>query len=170
MEMTMEFIRGDLLGADTEAIVNAVNCVGVMGRGLAEQFKRRFPDNFRAYKAACASGEVMPGQMFVFATGMLENPRLIVNFPTKRHWREDSRMEDIDAGLVALVREVKERGVSSLALPALGCGLGGLDWREVRPCIERAFAPLTNVRVVVYEPGDQGVPRSPRGRLPPRAG
>jgi O-acetyl-ADP-ribose deacetylase (regulator of RNase III) len=96
----------------------------------------------------------VPGKMLVFATGQLHPPRFVVNFPTKRHWRDMSRIEDIEAGLVALVQEVKERGISSIAIPPLGCGLGGLDWGDVRPLVERAFAPLTSVRTVVYEPGE----------------
>ena len=150
----MEFTKGDILRADVEAIVNTVNCVGFMGRGIAAQFKRMFPANFKAYEAACKRKEVVPGRMFVFATGQLTNPRFIINFPTKRHWRGNSRIEDIDAGLIALVREVMERGIKSIAIPPLGCGLGGLEWRDVRPRIERAFADLPEVRTVVYEPNE----------------
>lgn len=113
--MTLQLTQGDLLQADAEAIVNTVNCVGFMGRGIAAQFKRRFPDNFRAYAAACKRSEVEPGRMLVFATGQLTNPRFIINFPTKRHWRGASRIEDIDSGLSALVKEVKE---SRSALPS----------------------------------------------------
>src|SRR3954470_269222 len=98
----MELTRGDILQADVEALVNTVNCVGFMGRGIAAQFKRTFPENFRAYEAACQRKEVVPGKMLVFATGHLTNPRFIINFPTKRHWRGKSRIEDIDAGLRAL--------------------------------------------------------------------
>ena len=152
----MEFTKGDLLRADTEAIVNTVNCVGVMGRGLAAQFKRAYPENFKAYEAACQRKEVVPGKMFIFETGQLTNPRFIVNFPTKRHWRDNSRIEDIQSGLAALVSEVKARGIKSIAIPPLGCGLGGLDWRDVRPLIERAFAPLPGVRALVFEPNDGG--------------
>ena len=148
----MEFTTGDILRADVEAVVNTVNCVGFMGRGIAAQFKRSFPANFQAYASACKSGEVVPGSMFVFATGWLTNPRFVINFPTKRHWRGKSRMKDIEAGLEALVAEVRKRKIESIAIPPLGCGLGGLDWRDVRPRIERAFAGLAGVRVVVYEP------------------
>jgi len=148
----MEFRNGNILQANTEAIVNTVNCVGIMGRGIAAQFKQAYPANFRAYEAACKHREVVPGKMFVFGTGQLTLPRLIINFPTKRHWRGKSRIEDIDAGLIALVKEVKERKIESIAIPPLGCGLGGLDWNDVRPRIERSFAGLTNVRTVVYGP------------------
>jgi O-acetyl-ADP-ribose deacetylase (regulator of RNase III) len=151
----MEFTEGDILREDVDALVNTVNCVGFMGRGIAAQFKRTFPENFRAYEAACKRKEVVPGKMFVFATGQLTNPRFIINFPTKRHWRGKSRMEDIESGLKALVEEVRKRGIKSIAVPPLGCGLGGLDWHEVRPRIERAFAHLTDVRTVVFEPNEE---------------
>jgi O-acetyl-ADP-ribose deacetylase (regulator of RNase III) len=148
----MEFTKGDILRADAEALVNTVNCVGFMGRGIAAQFKRTFPANFRAYATACRRNEVVPGKMFVFPTGQLTNPHYVINFPTKRHWRGKGRIEDIDAGLTALVHEVEERGIRSIAIPPLGCGLGGLDWRDVKPRIQAAFAGLTAVRVLVFEP------------------
>jgi O-acetyl-ADP-ribose deacetylase (regulator of RNase III) len=148
----MEFTEGDILRADTEAIVNTVNCAGSMGRGIAAQFKRAYPKNFKAYEAACKRKEIVPGRMFVFETGQLTNPRFIVNFPTKRHWRNASRVEDIESGLRALVDEVKRRGIKSIAIPPLGCGLGGLDWNYVRPLIECAFEALPEVRTVVFEP------------------
>lgn len=149
----MEFIKGNILRADVEALVNTVNCVGFMGRGIAAQFKRTFPENFRVYEAACKRKEVVPGKMFVFATGQLTNPRFVINFPTKRHWRGNSRIEDIEAGLAALVKEVQDRKIKSIAIPPLWCGLGGLDWHEVRPLIERAFAVL-DVRTIVFEPNE----------------
>jgi O-acetyl-ADP-ribose deacetylase (regulator of RNase III) len=151
----VEFTKGNILRADAEALVNTVNCVGFMGRGIAAQFKRAFPANFRAYETACKRKEVVPGKMFVFATGGLTNPRYVINFPTKRHWRGKSRIEDIDAGLSALIREVQERKIESIAIPPLGCGLGGLDWQEVRPRIEQAFAHLSEVRVIVFEPDEK---------------
>jgi O-acetyl-ADP-ribose deacetylase (regulator of RNase III) len=154
----MEFTRGDLLQVDVEAIVNAVNCVGVMGRGIAAQFKTAYPENFKAYSAACKRKEVVPGRMFIFETGQLTNPRFIVNFPTKRHWRDKSRIEDIEAGLIELIEEVKKRGIKSIAIPPLGCGLGGLDWKVVRPLIERAFAAVPAVRALVFEPNGEGPP------------
>jgi O-acetyl-ADP-ribose deacetylase (regulator of RNase III) len=152
----MEFTTGNILRADAEAIVNTVNCVGFMGRGIAAQFKRAYPLNFKAYEAACKHKEVVPGKMLVFETGQLTNPRFIINFPTKRHWRGKSRIEDIVSGLVALVSEVRSRKIRSIAIPPLGCGLGGLNWRDVRPLIERAFAPLPDVRVLVFEPNADG--------------
>ncbi len=147
------FRQGDILGSEAEAVVNTVNCVGIMGRGIALQFKNAHPDNFKAYAAACKRQEVQPGRMFVFDTGQLARPRYIINFPTKRHWRGKSRVEDIQAGLAALVAEVKSRRISSIAIPPLGSGLGGLQWSQVRPLIERAAAELPDVEMVVYEPG-----------------
>ncbi len=148
----IEFTKGDILEAGTEALVNTVNCVGVMGRGVALQFKEAYPANFKVYKAACDRKEVQPGRMLVVPTGTLTNPRLIVNFPTKRHWRGKSRIEDIEAGLKALVDEIRERSIKSIALPPLGSGLGGLNWKQVRPLIEMALGALPDVRVVVFEP------------------
>lgn len=151
----LEYKRGNILSEDAEALVNTVNCVGVMGRGVALLFKKAFPANFNAYVVACDAGEVKPGCMFVFATGQLTNPRYIINFPTKRHWRDNSRIEDIEVGLRALVEEIERRDIQSIALPPLGCGLGGLDWNEVRAHIEPALAPLDGVRIVVFEPDDE---------------
>ena len=132
----MIFKSGDILAEDAEALVNTVNCVGVMGRGIALQFKKAFPDNFKAYKAACARDEVQPGKMFIFEVGKLTNPRYIINFPTKRHWRGKSRIQDIELGLDALADEISSRNIHSIAIPPLGSGLGGLSWAEVRPLIE----------------------------------
>lgn len=143
---------GDLLAEDTEALVNTVNCVGVMGREIALQFKKTFPANFRAYAEACERGEARPGRMFVFETGELGNPRYIVNFPTKRHWRGKSRMEDIETGQAALAETIRERNIRSIALPPLGAGLGGLEWPEVRRRIDDAMRGLDNLDVVVFEP------------------
>ena len=148
----IELRRGDLLKQDAEALVNAVNCVGVMGRGIALQFRKAFPENFKIYEAACKRGEVKPGEMLVFDTHQVTNPRYIINFPTKRHWRDQSRITDIESGLEALVKEVHDRGISSIAVPALGCGLGGLKWSEVRPRIEKAFAKVPDVQVWLFEP------------------
>jgi len=148
----IEFTSGDILRDESEALVNTVNCVGVMGRGVALQFKNAFPENFKAYAAACKRDEVQPGRMFVFETGHLMPPRYIINFPTKRHWRGKSRIEDIDAGLSALVAVVHERAIRSIAIPPLGSGLGGLDWEQVKPRITAALKDLDDVRVVIYEP------------------
>ena len=149
----IRFTAGNILDAEAEALVNTVNCVGIMGRGIALQFKQAFPENFSAYEAACRRKAVEPGRMFVFDTGELTFPRYIINFPTKRHWRGKSRMEDIDSGLIALVEEIRARGIRTIAVPPLGSGLGGLDWSEVRPRIEAALRDLPGVEASVYEPG-----------------
>jgi O-acetyl-ADP-ribose deacetylase (regulator of RNase III) len=150
----IEFTRGDILKADAEALVNTVNCVGIMGRGIALQFKNLFPDNFKAYEAACQREELHPGKMFVFETRTLTNPRFIINFPTKRHWRGKSRMEDIDSGLRALVEEIRTRGIRSIAIPPLGSGLGGLSWSDVRPRIVAALRGLNDLKVIIFEPNN----------------
>jgi len=123
-----------------------------MGKGLALQFRRAFPANFTAYAAACRAGEVLPGRMFIFDRGRNACPRYLVNFPTKRHWRQESLIGDIRSGLQALVEDVRRLGVRSIAIPPLGYGLGGLDWRDVRPLIESSFSELVDVRVLLYEP------------------
>lgn len=148
----IEYTSGDILQCEADALVNTVNCVGVMGRGIALQFKNVYPENFKAYEAACKREAVQPGRMFVYETGQLTPPRFIINFPTKRHWRGKSRIEDIDAGLVDLVRVIRDKGIRSIAIPPLGSGLGGLDWSEVRPRIERALGQLEDVHVLVFEP------------------
>jgi O-acetyl-ADP-ribose deacetylase (regulator of RNase III) len=148
----IELQRGDILKADAEALVNTVNCVGVMGRGVALQFKKAFPDNFKFYERACEQGQVRPGTMLVYDRERLTAPRYIVNFPTKRHWKGKSRMEDIEAGLKSLVRTVRELGIRSIAVPPLGCGLGGLRWSDVRPRIESALGTVPNLEVKLYEP------------------
>jgi O-acetyl-ADP-ribose deacetylase (regulator of RNase III) len=148
----IEIAKGNILEADAEALVNTVNCVGFMGKGIALQFKQAFPANFKAYEAACNAGEVVPGRMFIFDNGRLINPRYVINFPTKRHWRGKSRMADIRSGLTALLADVRRLGVRSIAVPPLGCGLGGLNWGEVRPMIEKAFSELPEVRVLLFEP------------------
>lgn len=153
---------GDILEEEADALVNTVNCVGFMGRGIALQFKKAWPENFRAYAAACSRNEVAPGRMLVFATGRLAPPKYIINFPTKRHWRSKSRMEDIEAGLSALVDQVRELGIRSLAIPPLGAGLGGLDWAQVRSRIEQSMQALPDVDVIVFEP--LRAPAKPRGR------
>lgn len=151
-------VTGDLLRADVEALVNTVNTVGVMGRGVALQFKRLFPENFRAYERACARGEVRIGSMFVYDLSRLKNPRYVINFPTKEHWRGKSRYEYVEHGLADLAQVIQRLGIQSIALPPLGCGLGGLDWNKVYHLIERVLGDMSNVRVLVYEPA--GPPRT----------
>lgn len=148
----IERTTGNVLTADAEALVNTVNCVGIMGRGVALQFKNSFPANFKAYAEACSLERVQPGRMFVFETGYLSNPRYIINFPTKRHWKGKSRIEDIEAGLADLRAVIESLGIKSIAIPPLGSGLGGLDWRVVRPLIETALADMQDVRILIFEP------------------
>lgn len=152
--MAMELTRGNLLENDAEALVNTVNTVGVMGKGIALQFKKAFPENYKAYQKACEIGEVVPGRMFVFELEgqVFQGPRYIINFPTKRHWKDRTRLDDIAAGLNALIGEIEKRDIQSVALPPLGCGSGGLSWKSVYPMLAEALSSLENVRVSVFEP------------------
>lgn len=148
----IEFVQGNLLEAKVEAFVNTVNTVGVMGKGIALMFKERYPDNFKAYRTACKTGEIEVGRMFVTISDELSGPRWIINFPTKQNWRNPTRIEWIETGLVALREFIVQREVRSIAIPPLGCGNGGLEWTTVRPMIESALADLPDTRVIVFEP------------------
>ena len=148
----IEYKQGNLLEENIEALVNTVNCVGVMGKGIALQFKQAFPKNFKQYKKACDAKEVQPGRMFISSTGKLF-PKYIINFPTKRHWRGKSKIGDIKSGLKALTEEVQRLNIQSIAIPPLGCGNGGLNWVEIKPMIANAFIELPDVKVVIFEPG-----------------
>ena len=149
----IKLTQGNMLEADVEALVNTVNCVGIMGKGIALQFKQAFRDNFHAYANACRKGEVKPGRMFIFPTNRMFNPKYIINFPTKRHWKEKSKLEYIEQGLNALVVEVRRLRIKTIAIPPLGCGYGGLRWPEVRNLIETAFDQLPDVQLLLFEPG-----------------
>lgn len=146
------YTKGNLLDAPAEALVNTVNTVGVMGKGIALMFKERFPTNMNEYAKACKEYRVKTGTMFVTETHELMGPRWVVNFPTKQHWRGDSKMEWIESGLEDLRRFLLENQVKSIAIPPLGSGNGGLDWQAVKPKIEQALADLTQVEILVYEP------------------
>ena len=148
----MRFTQGNLLEANVDALVNTVNTVGVMGKGIALMFKERFPENFKAYAAACKRGDVQVGRMFVTAGAQLQGPRWIINFPTKQHWRSRTRPEWVEAGLADLRKVIRDKGIGSIAVPPLGCGNGGLGWDVVRPLIERMLGDLDDVDVIVYEP------------------
>jgi len=168
----IEITKGNILEADAEGLVNTVNCVGFMGKGIALQFKQAFPANFEAYRAACDAGEVVLGRMFIFDNSRLINPRYVINFPTKRHWRGKSRIADVRSGLEALVEDVRRLALQSIAVPPLGCGLGGLHWGEVRPMIEKALGELPDVRVLLFEPVEtpnaKAMPvRTPRPHMTP---
>jgi O-acetyl-ADP-ribose deacetylase (regulator of RNase III) len=152
----IHYTQGNLLDAEVEALVNTVNTVGIMGKGIALMFKEAFPENYRLYAAACKRGEVQIGRMFVTErpplAGSGRGPRWIINFPTKRHWRDRTRPEWVQAGLADLTRLLQEKAIRSVALPPLGCGNGGLEWSAVRPLIEQALAGFPSVEVLVYEP------------------
>jgi O-acetyl-ADP-ribose deacetylase (regulator of RNase III) len=147
----IRYTSGDLLKSEAEALVNPVNCAGVMGKGLALQFKKAFPDCFPHYREACAAGRLIPGSVLVFERDAAAGPRYIISFPTKRHWKEKSREEYIARGLENLLKTAEERHIRSVALPALGCGLGGLSWVRVRKIIEEKLSEST-VEFVVYAP------------------
>ena len=149
----IRFTTGNLLDSRTDAVVNTVNTVGIMGKGIALMFKEAFPANFREYEAACKRGDVRTGSMFVTERpSMMGPPRWIINFPTKEHWRTKTRLEWIETGLQDLRNVIHEKQIDSIALPPLGCGNGGLDWHVVRPMVERVLGDLPDVDVVVYEP------------------
>lgn len=144
-------ITGDILDSDCEALVNTVNTVGVMGKGIAKQFRDRYPGNHLAYRSACKAGEVEVGQMLVIEDIDQRGSRTIVNFPTKKHWRQPSKYEYVTEGLTALKRAIRDRDIKSIAIPPLGCGQGGLEWPRVRRMIEEELGDL-DVDVVIYEP------------------
>ncbi len=157
----IEIAKGNLLETPVEALVNTVNTQGIMGKGIALQFKQAFPEMFRDYEKACKAGEVRLGKVHVYDLGGLSGgPRWIINFPTKGHWRERSRLADIEAGLQELVATVRRLGVRSIAVPPLGCGHGGLNWADVRPRIEAAFAKLPDVKVQLFAPGHAPEPEA----------
>jgi O-acetyl-ADP-ribose deacetylase (regulator of RNase III) len=147
---------GNIFEADTQGIVNPVNCVGVMGAGLAKKFKQFYPDMFEAYKEQCTKGELQPGTIFTWVVDLWGEPvsaHYIFNFPTKKHWRDPSTISYIRSGLTTLVKVMKRHDVHSVALPALGCGLGGLEWPEVKDLIISQFQQKApNKDVFLYEP------------------
>ena len=148
----LRITTGNLLEANVEALVNTVNCVGVMGKGIALQFRQAFPDNYRQYQKACERGVVEPGKMFVVETGKFVGPKYIINFPTKRHWRGVSRLSDIRGGLSALAEVIQTLQIRSIAIPPLGCGSGGLDWKEVSHLIQRQLSGLAAVDILLFAP------------------
>lgn len=159
-----EIVQGNLFEADVAALANPVHCAGIMGRGLALQFKTRFPDNTERYAAACEADRLSPGDVLVHDRGGLfdaERPRYILNVATKDHWTDASHPAHIEAGMQAVAEQVVTRGISSLAVPALGCGGGGLDWPTVRPLLVEPLSALDDVRARVYAPRSADVPDGP---------
>ena len=164
----IEYKTGDIFEEDAEALVNSVNCVGVMGRGIALQFKRKYPDNFKAYRLACERKEVKTGRMFVFDTGCSTNPRYIINFPTKVHWRGKSHLEYIESGLEALAVEIRERNIRSIAIPPLGTDLGKLNWADVRPRIEATLEGIDCLNAIIFKPGSTSIKKVNEPLSPPK--
>ncbi|WP_220038671.1 macro domain-containing protein [Curtobacterium sp. MCLR17_040] len=149
--------------------MNTVNTEGVMGKGIALQFKQAYPEMFKAYQKEAKSGHLSLGSMHVWESGMLEGPRYVINFPTKGHWRSRSKLSDVRAGLIDLVRVIRELNIKSIAVPPLGCGNGGLDWRDVEPIIRQALEGLTDVEVLLYPPAGAPEPKAmPRAGASPR--
>lgn len=148
----IRFTQGNLLEAPAEALVNTVNEIGVMGKGIALMFREAFPENTRRYVNACKAKEVQVGTMFVVRERDLTGARWIINFPTKKHWRHPSKMEWIREGLRDMVRVIREKQIRSVAVPPLGCGAGGLEWSQVKHEIELALGHLEGVDVIVYAP------------------
>jgi len=156
----LEITQGNLLDANVDALVNTVNCVGVMGKGIALQFKQAFPQNTKVYERACRAEELHPGTMLIVPTGELGTPKYIVNFPTKKHWKGDSKLIYIKAGLDTLIADIERMGITSIAIPPLGCGNGGLDWSDVFPLIQSAFAKVPHVRALIFAPAGAPSPAS----------
>lgn len=146
------YSKGNLLEAEAEALVNTVNCVGVMGKGIALQFKQAYPENYKEYEKACKDEKIKPGTMFIYSTGELFSSKYIINFPTKRHWKGKSKIEDIKIGLIDFVKQIKDLNIKSVAVPPLGCGNGGLDWQVVKSLIEKAVTNLDDVTFYIYPP------------------
>jgi len=163
--MVIEYKNGDIFSEDVDAIVNTVNCVGVMGRGLALQYKNKFPQNFKEYAQACKKGGVIPGKMFIYQTGQLTNPKYIINFPTKRHWKSKSKLKDIEKGLDDLMQAIEKHNINSIAIPPLGSGLGGLDWKNVKSVIMQKLSN-TKCKVVVFEPLEQVIKKNISKEVP----
>ena len=156
----IELKKDNLLLSNAEALVNTVNTAGVMGKGVALQFRERFSENYLRYKKACAKGEVQTGKMFITETDLLSEPKYIINFPTKQHWKGKSKIEYIEDGLDDLLRVIQEKNIQSIAIPPLGCGNGGLDWKDVKTLIEKKLGQLSSVDIELYEPGWISIPLS----------
>jgi len=150
----MKYITGNMLEAETEALVNTVNTVGVMGKGIALQFKERFPMSFKIYADACKKGEMQVGKMLIVKENTINGEKLIINFPTKTEWFKKSQYSYIEDGLKDLVKVIEEYQIKSIAIPPLGCGNGGLKWEKVKPMMDKYLGQLPNVGIQIYEPND----------------
>lgn len=147
LNMAINFVEGDIFASKAQVLVNPVNCVGIMGRGLAKAFKDRYRDNFNRYQAVCLSGELRLGRLH---STEVEPGRYVVNFPTKNHWKDPSTLDSIDQGLKTLAEFIQQKEIKSIAIPKLGCGLGLLDWSDVRPLIVNRLSHLHDVDIDVF--------------------
>ncbi|MBL7872121.1 MAG: macro domain-containing protein [Cyclobacteriaceae bacterium] len=150
----MQFVKGNLLESKVQALVNTVNTVGVMGKGIALQFKEAFPNNYKIYVDACKKKELQPGKLLVVKEDTLQGERIIINFPTKTAWQFKSKYEYVEEGLKELVKVITDHNIKSIAIPPLGCGNGGLKWEKVRPMMEKYLGDLTDVEIQVFEPSE----------------
>ena len=148
----MNYTQGNILESDAEVIINPVNTVGVMGKGLALQFKKKFPKNYKIYKEACQNNAIDVGKLLLVDESNLTERKFIINFPTKKHWRNASKIEYIEEGLRDLVKIIKANTFESMAIPALGCGLGGLDWEDVKLLLEKYLRDIETIEITVFEP------------------
>lgn len=152
----IKYVAGDILKANCQALVNPVNCVGVMGKGLALQFKKKYPKMFKSYIKVCNNGGFRPGDIYVYDTELLVTPQFIFNFATKNHWNSKSKIEYIEKGLESVRDEILWHNIATIALPALGCGEGGLKWEDVKRKIDYWLNDLEleeqKVEVFVYLP------------------
>ena len=141
------YVKGDIFNSSAQVLTNAVNCVGVMGKGVALEFKKRYPSMFEDYKKRCELNQIKPGHLYLWENDKVQ----ILNFPTKRHWQDQSLLSDIEDGLKFLANNYIDLGIDSLAMPAIGCGLGGLDWNQVKPLIDKYLGYIPDLEVYVYE-------------------
>lgn len=148
----MNYTKGNILESNAEVIVNPVNIVGVMGKGLALQFKQKFPHNYKIYKEACKNKTIDIGKSLLVDESTLEQKKFILNFPTKKHWSNPSKIEYIEEGLKDLVKIIQNNNFESMAIPALGCGLGGLEWENVKLLLEKYLGNLEGIEIVIFEP------------------
>lgn len=156
----VEYVKGNMFECNADCLINTVNCEGYMGKGVAYQFKMKFPENNKAYVKACKSGELTVGKIHYY----VEEGITIINFPTKNKWRENSKIEYIEKGMNALVEVLPELGVKKIAIPPLGCGNGGLIWAEVKNIIDNKIASVSDkYDFVIFEPSTsyKAIPKKP---------